>query len=120
MGIIVHNYMNIDNYQKSNQLYYQKSTGINYNKVKIKGDDYDKIIKESNNFYSSNKSGTYGKGVKNTKDDPTKIERYGYFGELAFAAIFGQGAKIYNIKGGDGGDDFIIDNKRIDIKTSTY
>lgn len=69
--------------------------------------------------WSESKTGDYGGGIGNTKDDPRRVTRVGCLGEMAFAKMLGL---PFDDEFKDMGDnyDFRIHKKKIDVKTSIF
>ncbi len=67
--------------------------------------------------WSNTKTGKYGKGILNTKDDKFKVERIGLLGEIAFAKLFNLKTDFEYRKGGDKYD-FVLNGKAIDVKVA--
>lgn len=93
----------------------QYQNGNTWTKVVISGEDY-KVCSEIE-MWSSSKKGNYGKGLKNTAEDPKRVERSGKLGEMAFARLCGLGVDLSYRKLGDDMD-FSIMGIKIDVKTS--
>lgn len=87
--------------------------------VKINPDQYKVCVDASLNYWASSKKGAWGKGLVNSKEDKTKVERTGLLGEMAFYIISGLPYNFTFKKGGDKFD-FQVNNKTIDVKTATY
>lgn len=86
--------------------------------ILIEKDDYAKCLIESSNRWSNTKTGSYGSGAINTSNDPHKAERIGLLGEMAFAKLLNLSVDCNFRQYGDTCD-FIINNKSIDVKTSS-
>lgn len=86
--------------------------------VKLSPTDWDVCDATSKHYWSSKKGGSYGKGIINTPEDPTKTERTGLLGEAAFAKISGlEMDTSYREKGDD--YDFICSAGTIDVKNAS-
>jgi hypothetical protein len=85
--------------------------------VKLTPEEWKVCHDVSSNMWANSKTGHYGKGLINTKEDPYFAERVGKLGEVAFSKISGLPVDTkYKDKGDD--FDFITDAGKIDIKTS--
>lgn len=49
--------------------------------------EYQRCLDASQHFWANSKKGTYGKGLCNSQQDPTKATRTGLLGELAFSKV---------------------------------
>jgi|694.fasta_scaffold18657_10 hypothetical protein len=87
-------------------------------KIDIADEEYEICESFSSNMWANKKTGTYGRGLANTKEDPYKVERTGKIGELAFSKVFGLPVDFTYREGGDKYDFIDASNKTIDIKTS--
>jgi hypothetical protein len=67
----------------------------------------------------SNNPGTFGAGLINSKDDPRKVERTGFIGEMTFGALTKRPTFIGKKRGG-GIDDFVFNNIKTDIKATRF
>jgi len=85
--------------------------------VKLTQEEYVYCDTASQNFWANSKKGAYGKGILNSQDDPTKTERVGLLGEMAFAKIAGLGVNFAYSEGGEPFD-FQCSIGTIDIKTA--
>ena len=85
--------------------------------IEIKGENYKKCVEAAKNYWASSKSGNYGRGLINSKDDPMKVERTGLLGEMAFSIFSGLPVDFSYKKGGDK-TDFILNGKTVDVKTA--
>jgi hypothetical protein len=70
-------------------------------------------------MYCSSKSGSYGKGILNDKNDVHKTERIGRLGEIAYGKLFNCDPDLEYRRGGDKYD-FLLGDKKIDVKTSAH
>lgn len=86
-------------------------------KIKITPRLYKKIEKYSQNRWSNKKTGHFGRGLINSKDDPCRAERIGLLGEAALAQIIDRKVD-YEYKEGGVPFDFRLNNLKIDIKTA--
>ena len=86
--------------------------------VMIDGAQYDECCTNAANMASSKKRGAYGGGILNTTGDPLKTERSGQLGEAAFAAWAGVPYVWEYKSNGDGGIDYTIAGKTLDVKTA--
>lgn len=78
-----------------------------------------KLCEESAaNMSCSKKTGQYGKGTRNTKEDPLKVERTGRLGEKAFEKLTGLPADFSYREFGDKYDFYVDEDCKIDVKTS--
>lgn len=78
-----------------------------------------KLCEESAaNMACSKKTGQYGRGAKNTKEDPIKVERTGRLGEKAFEKLTGLPADFSYREFGDKYDFYVDKDCKIDVKTS--
>lgn len=86
--------------------------------VKLTPQEWDICDEVSKNYWSSKKGGVYGKGIINTEDDKTRVERVGLLGEMAFAKISGLPMNVsYKEQGDD--YDFRFDGGTIDVKNAS-
>ena len=85
--------------------------------VRVEGDNYKKCVEAAKNYWASSKKGNYGRGLINTEGDPTKVERTGLLGEMAFSIVSGLPVDFSYKKGGDK-TDFILNGKTVDVKTA--
>lgn len=85
--------------------------------IKVEGDDYTKCVEAAKNYWASSKKGNYGRGLINSEGDPTKVERTGLLGEMAFSIFSGLPVDFSYKKGGDK-TDFILNGMTIDVKTA--
>ena len=86
--------------------------------VPIDGDEY--RLCENARIWSSGKTTDYGLGLGNTPEDPCRVERSGFLGEMALAKLIGGEVNFKYCPFGESVD-FIVCDKRditIDIKTS--
>jgi hypothetical protein len=88
--------------------------------VKIEGREYDVCEETSKVWWSSSKSGAYGKGLLNSKDDPAKTERIGLLGQMAFAKLINEPVDLSYRHGGDKYDFLISGKYKIDIKCASW
>jgi len=86
--------------------------------IVVEGEEYDICKEHSQNRWSNKKTGEWGRGLNNTKEDPAKVERVGLFGEMAFAKILGLSVDITYRENGDKGADFMICDQKLNIKTA--
>jgi hypothetical protein len=87
--------------------------------VKLSEKQYDFCKLNSSNMECSNNKGIFGRGLINTVQDPYKVERRGYLGEVAFGVLTNAPTFIGRKKGGDI-DDFYLNNFKTDIKATSY
>jgi hypothetical protein len=87
-------------------------------KISIEQDEYKMCVESSQNMWANKKKGSYGKGLVNTEDDPYKTERTGKLGEMAFSKLYQFPMDLAYREGGDN-QDFICNNMKVNIKTST-
>lgn len=85
--------------------------------VRVDGDNYKRCVEAASNYWASSKNGNYGRGLINSEDDPTKVERTGLLGEMAFSIMTGLPVDFSYKKGGDK-TDFILNGKSVDVKTA--
>jgi hypothetical protein len=57
-------------------------------RVVVDGDTYVRCVVSSYNRWSNKKKGTFGRGIANTKKDPSRVERMGMLGEAAVGIVF--------------------------------
>lgn len=82
--------------------------------------DYIKCCQYSSNTWGATKSGAYGAGISNSKEDPHKIERISKISELVVSQLFQVDEPDFEYrKGGDGGSDLEICGLKVDIKCAT-
>lgn len=86
--------------------------------VDVVDSDYRICVERSAHRWSNTKTGHYGSGIINDENDPTRVERIGLLGEFALAKIFGLAVDLSYRQGGDK-EDFIINDKRINMKTAS-
>lgn len=86
-------------------------------RVIVDKDEYSMCEESSHNMWANEKKGVWGKGYKNTKDDPYKVERAGRLAEMAFCKLSGTGIDFSYIKGGDK-KDTIYKGKFVNVKTA--
>lgn len=86
-------------------------------RVFIDNSDYEIAKDASENMWCSGKSGRYGRGILNTKDDKFRTERSGRLGEVALGKVLGLEIDSMYRHGGDNFD-FKVGCLSIDIKTS--
>lgn len=84
--------------------------------VKINGEQYQACVDQSERMWAKKKTGFYGKGIKNSDDDPYRVQRAGCLGEMALAIVIGLEPNFEYIHGGDREDFILNDGSRIDIK----
>lgn len=87
-------------------------------KVDVVGDEYEMCNDFSSNMWANKKTGFYGRGMINSKDDPHKAERIGKLGEMAFSKVFGFPVDFTYREGGDKYD-FVCNKFKVDVKTSS-
>jgi len=92
-------------------------TGIEAWRVVVEGDDYLRCEQSSHNMWANKKKGLWGKGYKNTSDDPRKVERSGRLGEMAFTNLTGSPIDLSYIEGGDR-QDTVFRKKTVNIKVA--
>lgn len=85
--------------------------------VEITGDEYAQCEQHSVNMWANSKTGQFGKGLINNISDPRKVERYGNFGEMAFAKIFNLPVDFSYKEGGDQ-QDFLLFGYSANIKNA--
>ena len=85
--------------------------------IEVKGENYKSCLEAAANYWASSKTGNYGKGLINSKDDPLKVERTGLLGEMAFSIFSGLPVDFSYKKGGDK-TDFILNGQTVDVKTA--
>lgn len=88
--------------------------------ISLNKEEYSKAQLASKKYWSSNKPGHYGSGLKNTSDDPHRIERIGILGEIAVAKLLNLDY-TKNTKYIDFGEPYDFKTKSgslIDVKTS--
>lgn len=78
--------------------------------------NYEACIKQSEDMWAKNKSGYYGRGIKNSDSDPYKVQRAGCIGEMALGIFLGMEPNFIYIHGGDREDFTLPNGKRVDIK----
>jgi hypothetical protein len=96
--------------------------------VEIEGEDYVRCVATAcgQNYWAESKSGDYGSGVANTKEDPHCATRTGLLGQMAFGKIFGEGVDLDYRRGGDEYDNLLVPLKpnlktlKVDQKTPMY
>lgn len=87
--------------------------------IVISGTNYRKCAENAFNMACNKKTGSFGRGVINTKDDPRKVERSGRIGEQAYAIYMDKEVDwSYRPKGDT--KDFDLGNFAVDVKTSSY
>lgn len=86
-------------------------------KIQIPPKLYEKCNLCSQNRWSNKKTGHFGRGLINSKDDPCKVERIGLLGEAALAQYINQKVD-YEYKEGGTPFDFNLNGLNIDIKTA--
>jgi hypothetical protein len=86
--------------------------------VVITGNDYLACDNSSKDFWSNKKRGSYGRGLKNSKDDPCLVTRIGLFGQTAFGICFRQDVDFEYREFGDEYDNK-INGITYDIKCAT-
>lgn len=88
--------------------------------ITVDGEAYIKASNASRGFWASSKPGSYGRGLKNSPEDPTRIERIGILGEIAFAiaANIPYQDNIRYQKYGMLQDFITADGQTVDVKTS--
>lgn len=85
--------------------------------VEVKDKDYEICSEASGNLWANSKTGYYGSGILNKKDDPHRTERIGLLGEMAFSKITNLPYDFtYKVRGKP--QDFNFDDYSIDVKTS--
>lgn len=76
--------------------------------------------KAANHYiWAETKQSSYGRGLANRQNDPSKVTRIGILGELAVGNLFGLPVDFTYRHGGDK-QDFIINGRTIDVKTASY
>ena len=85
--------------------------------ISVSGKDYIECEEASHNLWCNSKTGHYGSGILNNQSDPRKTERIGLLGEKSFSLATGLSCDFSYKRNGDSGD-FLIQNIRIDVKTS--
>lgn len=87
--------------------------------IKVVGDDYKKCVVSSKNMWCSSKPGNYGKGLANTSNDKTKIERVSKLSEVAVAKLLQTLDPDFEYRrGGDNGVDLELCGLKLDVKCS--
>lgn len=85
---------------------------------RIDGNNYKKCQEFAEAMWAGEKSRShYNKGIANTKADPTKVQRGGCLGEMAFSLFIGAPVDFEYKKGGKA-IDFEINGCKIDVKTA--
>ena len=85
----------------------------------IKDEDYQYCELGASNLWCSNKSGVYGRGMINNKNDPKRVERVGNLGEFAFASYLGIDKPKFEYKSGGIAHDFSINGFTINVKCAS-
>ena len=85
--------------------------------VNVSGEEYEKCEYHSTDMWANEKTGQFGLGLANSKDDPRKVERNGNFGELAFSKLFALPVDFSYKKGGDD-QDFMLFGASVNIKNA--
>lgn len=83
--------------------------------VTVSGEEYEKCLLSSSDYWANTKKGTYGRGLGRTADDPFKPVRTGMLGEMAFSIVCGSPVDFEYKKFGDK-HDFLYNEKTIDVK----
>jgi hypothetical protein len=86
--------------------------------IEISGEEYERCERQSTNMWANEKTGQFGSGLANSKDDPRKVERHGNFGELAFAKAFGLTVDFSYKRGGDEQDFMLLNKVSVNIKNA--
>ena len=84
--------------------------------VKISGSEYTAC--QNPDMYCTKDDNPSTRGLGNTKENPSRVERTGRLGECACSKLFGVEVNFDRIEGGDGGIDFTWNNLTFDIKTA--
>lgn len=96
---------------------------IDENIYTIDGEIYRAIhaasLKNSKKHKSRQSKDRYIRGAKNTKSDPARIEREGKLGEALFCAIIDR-PEYFTLSEDKAKTDFYYNDKKVDVKTSTY
>jgi hypothetical protein len=92
-------------------------TEIEVFEVEVAGEEYERCDEQSTNMWANGKTGQFGVGLANSKDDPRIVERHGNLGELAFAKIFDLSVDFTYKPGGDQ-QDFLLFDKSVNIKNA--
>lgn len=87
--------------------------------VEIFDSEFELCDNKSKNFWSNNKTGTYGAGLINTQSDPYKVTRTGLLGQMAFSKIFNVDLDLSYKEFGDEYD-HKIGKWTVDIKCASY
>jgi hypothetical protein len=87
--------------------------------VSVKDDFYDLCVAASlkDQWLHKKKPGHYNNGLGNTYDDPRKVERMGFLGEMGWALVTKLKVNFDYIDGGDKYD-FLPKNLGLDVKTA--
>lgn len=87
--------------------------------VNIDAHEYELCENTSNKWWANSKTGTYGRGLCRTSDDPCKPVRTGLLGQMAYGKLFHAPVDLAYRRGGDAYDTLIGDNLKVDIKCAT-
>lgn len=88
-------------------------------RVGIPPDEYRECVKSSLILNCSTKTGKWGRGYRNTEDDPRHVERAGKLGEVAWSKIFGTSVDMTKLPDGKSDEfDTVFLGVTIDVKTS--
>lgn len=101
-----------------NKLVFEEVEKVVYSIV-VENEEYEKCVEASGNMWANEKTGVYGGGMLNTKNDPRRTERIGKLGEMAFSKIFSIPIDLTYRRGGDKQDFLTSDSKKINIKTAS-
>lgn len=85
--------------------------------ILVDGQNYKDVVFASTHMWANSKTGEWGAGLINSVKDPSRVERTGRLGELAFSIMSGLPPNLEYIKHGDNYD-FKINDILIDIKTA--
>jgi len=86
--------------------------------VVVEGEEYEKCEAQSTNMWANSKTGEWGSGLMNNKDDPRKTERTGNLGEMAFAKVFNLPVDFSYKRGGDDQDFMLFGKHSLNIKNA--